>query len=396
MRLSQSSFPGKVSAPRKGLGRMRCLFLLALFFLASCAKQEAGETVLQTYTEEHPYQPVVRELPEVPAGRVPDNIILLIGDGMSLHHVGAAWVANRGCLNIDAFPYTGLSRTYCSDRLITDSGAGGTALATGRKTAYHHVGTDADGNALPSLITYAQEAGMRTGISVVCRLCDATPADFCCHSADRDLYDTINAGYLYCKADFIAGGGMHFFQNRADGRKIFDEMGEKGYHLASSPEELFAASELPVCALLADSEYVVAPDRGDLFPHQTMHAISLLSCGQPFFLMVEGSCIDDWSHANNLERVIEETLDFDRTVGEVLRWAAQDGRTLVVVTSDHETGAFTLQGGDIREGRVEAHFANESHSGVLVPIYAYGPGAERFTGIMENAELAQKLIGMIK
>lgn len=371
------------------------ILLLAACALMACNKAEESSS-MQSYISEHPYQPVVQELPAVAAGQTPRNIILLIGDGMGLSHVSAAWVANRGKLNIDACPYVGLSRTYCKDTLITDSGAGGTALATGQKTKKTHVGTDADGRAIPSLITYAHDCGMRTGISVVCRLCDATPADFCSHTDNRDLYDTINAGYLYSNADFIAGGGIHFFQNREDGRKIFDEMGEKGYHLAATPDELYATRELPICALLADSEYVVAPMRGELFQRQTMQAVDLLSDGTDFFLMVEGSCIDDWSHANDLERVVEETLDFDRTVGEVLRWAAADGQTLVVVTADHETGGFNLLGGNIEKGLVEGSFANQSHADILVPIYAYGPGAERFTGIMENAEVGSTLIRLLQ
>jgi len=370
--------------------------LLLSAALAACTTATEEQTQVQTYTGQHPYEPVVSELPTVGQGQAPRNIILMIGDGMGLSHVSTAWVANRGKLNLDACPYIGLSRTYCSDTLITDSGAGGTALATGQKTKKTHVGTDDEGNAIPSLITYAQDCGMKTGISVVCRLCDATPADFCCHIDNRDLYDTINAGYLYCKADYIAGGGMHFFTHREDGRNIFEEMGGRGYHLAQTEDELFQQAELPIFALLADSEYVAAPMRGELFQRQTMQAVGLLSGEAGFFLMVEGSCIDDWSHANDLERVVEETLDFDRTVGEVLRWAVADGQTLVVVIADHETGALNLLGGNKDKGTVECAFVNQSHADILVPIYAYGPGAECFTGIMENAEVGQRLIKLLR
>lgn len=355
----------------------------------------SASTEVQTYRSSGAYEPVVCSLPRVAVGQTPKNVILMIGDGMSLQHVGAAWVANHGHLNLDACPYIGLSRTYCQDTLITDSGAGGTALATGQKTRKAHVGTNSEGKAIPSLITYAQEAGMRTGISVVCRLCDATPADFCCHTDNRNLYDTINAGYLYSGVDFIAGGGHYFWTHRADGRNIEQEMQEQGYRLVHTPEELFSLEQLPVLAMLADSEYVASPMRGDLFPRQTMHAVRMLDNSEGFFLMVEGSCIDDYSHANDLPTAIEEVLDFDRTVGEVLRWAAEDGETLVVITADHETGGLTLLGGAIERGEITCQFANGSHSGVMVPIYAYGPGAERFTGILENSELGQRLIRLI-
>lgn len=368
------------------------LYLFALALVACTPSQPTT----YSYTAEKTYTPVVTSLTAIPAGQSPKNVILLIGDGMGLTHVSAAWVLNHGHLNLDAVPYVGLSRTYCQDTLITDSGAGGTALATGQKTKKGHVGTNGDGEPITSLMGYAQAQGMRTGVSVVCRLCDATPADFCCHTPDRDRYDDICADYLDCGVDYIAGGGLKFFTQRADGRNIFEEMAEKGYHLYQDEEELKKAAELPLFAVLADSEYVVAPYREDLFSRQTMQAIQLLQGEHGFFLMAEGSCIDDWCHANDLARAMEETLDFDRMAGEVLRWAEQDGETLVVITADHETAGLTLLGGSIERGEIECQFANDSHSNIMVPIYAYGPGAERFTGIMENCELSQLLISLIQ
>ncbi|MCQ2348500.1 MAG: alkaline phosphatase [Paludibacteraceae bacterium] len=364
----------------------RVLFCLLPLVLIAC--QPSGRTY--TYQGAVPYTPVVQTLPTVAVGQVPKNIILMIGDGMGLSQVSAAWVANRGALNLLTCPYVGLSRTYCANALITDSGAGGTALACGQKTNYGSVGCDTMGAALPSLFTYARQAGKRTAMSVVCRLCDATPADFCCHCNDRSNYDSINACYPSCGVDYIAGGGAAFLTRRKDGRNIISEMAQVGYHVYRDADSLMAATDFPVFACLADSEYVPAPMRGDLFSRQTMKAVAMMN-NQPFLMMVEGSCIDDWSHANNLERTIEETLDFDRTVGEVLAWAAQDGQTLVVITADHETAGLTLLDGDYQTGRVLAKFASDSHSNIHVPVYAFGPGAERFTGVMENAELSLRL-----
>jgi alkaline phosphatase len=112
--------------------------------------------------------------------------------------------------------------------------------------------------------------------------------------------------------------------------------------------------------------------------------------------MVEGSCIDDWLHANRVDAAVEEILDFDRVVGDVLQWAEKDGETLVVVTADHATGAMTLLWGDIATGTVEVNFANEGHNGMMVPFFAYGAGAEIFDGVMENAELSQTISSFIK
>jgi alkaline phosphatase len=113
-------------------------------------------------------------------------------------------------------------------------------------------------------------------------------------------------------------------------------------------------------------------------------------------MMIEGSCIDDWLHANRVDAAVEEILDFDRVVGDVLQWAEKDGETLVVVTADHATGAMTLLWGNIEEGTVEVNFANEGHNGIMVPYFAYGAGAEKFDGTMENAELSKMISDYIK
>ena len=125
-------------------------------------------------------------------------------------------------------------------------------------------------------------------------------------------------------------------------------------------------------------------------------ALELLDNKNGFFLMVEGSCIDDYSHANKVGYVMEELLDFDRTVGTVLEWAAKDGETLVIVTADHATGGMTLLDGDIPECRIGVNFANSGHHGIALPVYAWGPHAQDFVGIYENIDLSQKIRNLIR
>jgi len=112
--------------------------------------------------------------------------------------------------------------------------------------------------------------------------------------------------------------------------------------------------------------------------------------------MVEASQIDDYGHANQLDPLVEEILDFDRTIGKVFEWAAADGETLVVVTADHETGGLTLVGGSLPEGEIIGKFSTGDHSGVMVPVYAFGPGAELFTGIYENTDIFEKIKYLLK
>lgn len=112
--------------------------------------------------------------------------------------------------------------------------------------------------------------------------------------------------------------------------------------------------------------------------------------------MIEGSQLDDYGHFNDLDLLMQETHDFDRTIGAVLEWAARDGETLVVITADHETGGLTLVDGDLKEGRIVCKFSTDSHSGVMVPVYAFGPGAFEFTGLYENTAVFDKIKKLLK
>ena len=111
--------------------------------------------------------------------------------------------------------------------------------------------------------------------------------------------------------------------------------------------------------------------------------------------MVEGSQIDWAGHSNDIEQIIRETLDFDKTIGKVLDFAEKDGNTLVVITADHETGGLTLTDGSIEKGKVKAKFSTKGHSGVPVPVFAFGPGAEEFTGFMENTDFKGKIAKLL-
>lgn len=344
----------------------------------------------QTFTYEHPY--AVEKL-QAPKGKKVKNVILMIGDGMSLMHVYTAWAANRGKLWLENAQATGLSKTWAVKKLVTDSGSGGTSLATGVKTVYHAVGVDPEGKPLTSLVDVAKELGKDAGMAVTCRLWDATPCDFCCHNIDRDKEEELVGDYPTSGVDFVFGGGAQKFTNRKDGRDIFKELQKKGYHVSRTLDDFFAYDKNSrIFAVPYDKDTPLPDERGDLLAHASMKGISLMNQNKNgFFMMIEGSQLDDYGHFNQLDLLMKETLDFDQTVGEVMKWAAKDGETLVVVTADHETGGLTLVNGNKDEGRVECCFSTKDHSGAMVPVYAFGPGAENFTGIFENTDVFKKI-----
>ena len=344
----------------------------------------------QTFTYEHPY--AVEKL-QAPKGKKVKNVILMIGDGMSLMHVYTAWAANRGKLWLENAQATGLSKTWAVKKLVTDSGSGGTSLATGVKTVYHAVGVDPEGKPLTSLVDVAKELGKDAGMAVTCRLWDATPCDFCCHNIDRDKEEELVGDYPTSGVDFVFGGGAQKFTNRKDGRDIFKELQKKGYHVSRTLDDFFAYDKNSrIFAVPYDKDTPLPDERGDLLARASMKGISLMNHNKNgFFMMIEGSQLDDYGHFNQLDLLMKETLDFDKTIGEVMKWAAKDGETLVVVTADHETGGLTLVNGNKDEGRVECCFSTKNHSGAMVPVYAFGPGAENFTGIFENTDVFKKI-----
>lgn len=367
--------------------------IMSVAIVGNGVAQNSRTDKVQTYVMENPY-PVEKIVP--PTGTKVKNVILMIGDGMSLMHVYSAWTANRGKLYLENCEATGLSKTYCANKLITDSGAGGTAMAIGQKTNYHSVGVDVNGNPQPSLIKLAKQKGLSAGVAVTCRLWDATPADFCCHNTDRDNEDEIIADYVNCEADYVVGGGAKKFENRKDGRNIFKELEQKGYQVARSWEECKNLKSGKIFAVTDSVDTPLPAERGDRLAQSSLKGIELLNQNpNGFFMMIEGSQLDDYGHFNDLDLLMQETHDFDRTVGKILEWAAKDGETLVVVTADHETGGLTLIDGDKDKGEIKCKFSTTGHSGVMVPVYAFGPGAELFTGIYENTDIFHKIKSLL-
>jgi alkaline phosphatase len=239
---------------------------------------------------------------------------------------------------------------------------------------------------------------MKTGIVVTCNLTDATPSAFCANNSDRDKEEEIAADYLKCNVDYLFGAGREKFNHRSDQRDLLHEMKLNGYQVCSTWEETARITDGKVFSILKEGQLPLAGDRGDLLSRASMHAVTTLDqpSGKGLFAMIESSRIDDCGHDNNLKTLMEEVLDFDRCIGKVLQWAEKDGQTLVIVLSDHETGGFTLLDGDLKKGIVSGKFSTNGHSGILVPVYAYGPAADHFEGIYENTEIFQKIVSILK
>jgi len=327
----------------------------------------------------------------------PKNIILMIGDGMGLAQVYSAMTANGGHLFLENFKNIGFSKTYSSDNYITDSAAGGTALSSGVKTYNGAIGVDRDKKPIPSIRELAEKKGLKTGLVSTSAITHATPASFLAHVSSRSSYEDIAADFLKTNIDVFIGGGVDNFEKRKDGRNLSKELKDKGYQVLYNMQDIQKVKSGKLAGLTAPEHNKPMPERGEMLVPATQTAINLLSQSKKgFFLMVEGSEIDFLAHENKTPGVVDETLDFDRAVGVALKFAASNGETLIIVTADHETGGMTINGGDYATGKVIAKYTSGGHTGIAVPVYAFGPCAEQFTGFMENTDIAKRMIQLLK
>ena len=178
---------------------------------------------------------------------------------------------------------------------------------------------------------------------------------------------------------------------------LINELSNDGYQIATTLDELKAVNRGKLAGLLAPVAIPRVPERGDMLETATIQALSILDKDpEGFFLMIEGSEIDWGGHANDLRYIIEETLDFDKAIGLVLDFAARNKETLVIVTADHETSGLAIMDGNFDTGMVKGEFPTGGHTGIMVPVYAFGPGAEKFTGFMDNTDIPNRIKELLK
>lgn len=323
----------------------------------------------------------------------PKRVILMIGDGMGLTQITAGAIAKKHPLALEQFQHIGLVKTH-STKLITDSAAGATAMATGSKTYNGAIAMDKHQKNLPTILEQAEEKDWRTGVVTTATVTHATPACFYGHQPKRSGVNRLLAAEFLTKdIEVLMGGGWNYFSEGPEGRNLIDEARDKGYFVVDSLETLGLYRPERLICLISPQLPPPVEERGDFLPQATQKAIEILNnpTDSPFFLMVEGAQIDWGGHKKESDYIVREMLDFDRTIERALEFAKTDGETLIIVTADHETGGYSINGGNLQEGTVEGKFTSDYHTATMVPIFAYGPGAASFAGIMDNTEIFYKL-----
>ena len=329
-----------------------------------------------------------------PTGK-PQNVILLIGDGMSTPQICSAMLAMDKNTVFEQFPVSGLVKTHSKSHKITDSAAGGTAIATGNKTNNGMIGMNADSIPVPSILEILSDQGLKTGVIATSYITHATPASFVAKNINRNKYEEIANDFANCeKVDLLIGGGRKHFNKRSDNINLIEKMQNNGWHYYDTLINIDAKTEKLL--VLADENHLPSyPQRGEFLPEATSIALKNLKNDKGFFLMIEGSQIDFACHNNDSTYLVNEMIDFDNTINVVLDYAKENQNTLVIVTADHETGGLSIVDPEGRYTKTNLHFSNGSHSPLLVPIFAFGPGANNFTGIMDNTDIMKKIISIM-
>ena len=327
----------------------------------------------------------------------PMNVILMIGDGMGLAHLASGMFANGGELTITNLRTTGWVCTQSATDFTTDSAASGTAYAAGVKTHNGAIGVDKDNNSVPNIPEKVAKTGMVSGVVTTDSMTGATPASFFAHQPDRNMSAEIWADLADAEIIFFAGGSKEDFE-RQDEKTV--KAVQKRYHVIESLDDKKAAKAKRVGYLPPKSRTAsVSEGRGDFLPASTEYAIEFLNSnkkdGKGFFLMVEGARIDKSAHGNDYPEVVKEVLDFDQAVEAAIRFAEKDGNTLVIISADHETGALSLRGGDPSKGNMKGSFSSGGHTGIPVPLFAYGPGSQHFMGVQENSDVSNKIAELL-
>ena len=377
------------------------------------------------------------------------NVIFMIPDGYSASYAtNYRWFKGQETL-MDSM-LVGMHRSYSANSEVTDSAAAGTAFATGVKTNNGMISTSPTGKELKTILERAEEEGKSSGLVATSTITHATPAVFASHVASRANEADIAPQLLENDVDVILGGGKKYFPesllNQAK-EKGYDYISNKNdLGKADKSKKLIGLFSEDGMAPELDRDATNQPSLKEM----TKSALDVLKKDNDgFFLMVEGSQIDWAGHAHDAAWAMKDTEAFEEALDEVINFAKKDKNTLVVIAGDHDTGGMSVGGygqydakvevlrnvtatGDYMASKLDATRSNiknvvkqyttidltdtevqriksaqkpsmainevisehalvgwtsTQHTGVDIPLYAFGPGSDLFKGLHENTDI---------
>lgn len=402
-----------------------------------------------------------------------ENVIYMIPDGFSSDYA-TNYRAFKGENAVWDDHLKGMYTTHSANSDITDSAAAGTAMATGIKTNNGVIGLDTKGKKVETILEAAEKDGRSTGLVATSTITHATPAAFASHVESRNNETEIAKQFIDNDVDVLLGGGKNNFLPASEGGNqdelnLIEQAEEKGYELIETRDELELHKKINVNKgdklLGLFAEGALAPElhrdgtEEPSLKEMTETAIDVLEEDKDgFFLVVEGSQIDWAGHANDAAWAMSDVEAFEEAVEAAIDFAKKDGKTLVVVAGDHDTGGMTtgsngnmtLNAKDLQSvsatGDYMASLLNDdrsnvsevlkehtgltfseeevqqikdsenaafaintiisdkanvgwtstNHTGADIPLYVYGPQSQKFVGFHDNTDLPKLIAETMK
>ncbi len=331
-------------------------------------------------------------LAALPTDGTPKNVVLIIGDGMGLGSLTLASLHAHGApykLAMESLPVSGLCTTHSGNADVTDSAASGTALSSGYKTYNGAIGMTMNKEAMRTIAEEARDAGWAVGVMTTDSLTGATPSAFVAHVPSRSMSVEIADWYVRSDFDLMIGSGNSkpFLPEdaggmRKDARNLLQELATAGYQEVKEPAALAAVKGAPVFGFVG---WPTEKNLGEMTAAALPYLASRSDKG--FFIMIECSWPDGGGHGNNPDVSVKGVLSTDYATRAAVDYALAHKDTLVIVTADHETGLIHAAANRVNPRRPHVLYQTTGHSQSPVPVFAFGPGAENFHGMMDNTDI---------
>ena len=326
---------------------------------------------------------------------VPKSIIFIIADGTGIGQYTLSYYAN-GPFAPARFEHVGLVSTHPNDgqcssscRRVTDSAASGTALSAGLKTYNGAIGVDRDTIAVKTMLEFAEESGMATGLVATSTITHATPASFAAHVDYRKKESEIAIQYAQQEIDVILGGGRKYWPD-----SLIAEYEKRGAQFINNIDSNLDENKRILGLFSENAMPTVYEGRSPTTTEMAKLAISRLEKNQEgFFVMIEESQVDWGGHSNSAEYIQGEMASLNDLVNYCLDYQETHPDVLVVLTADHECGGVAVHDG--QDSNLDIRFTSDYHSANFVPIWSTGPGSEVFDAFMDNTEIGKQLISYI-
>lgn len=329
----------------------------------------------------------------------PRNIIIFVADGLGFTHLSLAMLTqqNENKTSVwEQFDVKGWHDTRSTFGPLTDSGASATAMATGTNTFFDVIGQDAEGNRLTNVFEIATAQQYNTAIVTDSYIWDATPAAFVAHTESRDNAREILTQIASSELDLLFGELEDLGEDEVPDLETTLEILKQRFQLLDATLTLPQQSAVlaPIAAVFEEDEIQDMSSTPNL-PQLTDAALRYLSYRDtPFILLVECEEMDSASHRNDSKRVLNGIIALQETLSLALDYAKTQGETLVVFTSDHETGGLAAVS-DKNYPSLQLVWSTKNHTATVVPLFAMGPGAETFLDVRRNSDIGQRLKNLI-